>query len=109
MRVDLEKLYTECVLVAGELRYTLLWRLSQFERAHLCLKRLATRAQGSSDELERLESQINELSKRGTELAAEARLLLDAWRQSDSHHPARSMPRTSGRFSRRSYVALARY
>jgi len=111
LRADLEKLYTECVLVAGELRYTLLWRLSQIERAQLCLQRLASRAEepGQGEEPERLESQINELIKRGNELAEEARLLIDAWRQSESHHPARRVPRTSGRFSRRSYVALARY
>jgi hypothetical protein len=105
-RADLEKLYSECTLVSGELRYTLLWRLSQIERAQLTLSRCAERSTESGDDLHQLRVQIADLKKHGSELLEESRLLLDAWRQSASSHPTRSIPRTSGRFSRRTFARL---
>lgn len=103
IHADLANLYAESLLVAGELRYHLLWRLSELERIQLAVSRCIDQVtEGSSEDLGRIEAHIAELSKRGAEFTAEARLLVEAWRQSAPSHATRRIPSASGCFSRRS-------
>jgi hypothetical protein len=74
----LENLYTDSVPVCGELRYHLLWRLSQLEHIGSVLHRYFV-DQVPEDEFSQLRTRIKEMSQRASELEQEVRLLLDAW------------------------------
>ena len=80
-RTETERLFDEAEDVGGDVRYHLLWRVSQLQRACADLERYAAEAlDAGADELIRLRAQIARTILRATALREEAELLLAASR-----------------------------
>jgi hypothetical protein len=88
-RLELEKMYSESYTLTGELRYHLLWRLSQLERKCHTLDRCVAEAPANAEELERIRKQVSETSLHAVQLRQEARLLINANRRTEPSASAR--------------------
>jgi hypothetical protein len=98
-RAELERLYAESYWMTGELRYHLLWRLSQLERKCSSLERMAHEVPQDVEELNCSRKHVAELALQAVQLRQEARLLINATRRAD--HPPRHRPGSSGTSGRR--------
>jgi hypothetical protein len=98
-RAELEKLYAESDWMTGELRYHLLWRLSQLERKCLALERIAHEFPQDLEELNCSRKHVSEVALQAVQLRQEARLLLNATRRADNAQ--RKRPGGSGTSGRR--------
>jgi len=78
-RDELEKLYAESADVVGDLRYHLLWCLSQTERACRDLECCAKDVFLGNDDQHLLDQRVGELSQKALQLRQEARALLDTY------------------------------
>ena len=96
-RAELEKLYNDSYSITGELRYHLLWRLSQLERKCFLLDRAVSETPADLEEMERARKHVAELTLQAVQLRQEARLLLNATRRDT----ATSRRRSSGLSGRR--------
>lgn len=81
-RDELEKLYADSSDVVGELRYQLLWHLSQTERACRDLERCAKQGfLGEDDDKECLRERVKELTACAEKLRAESQSILNQYKE----------------------------
>jgi hypothetical protein len=81
-RRELSKLYSEAGEVIGEVRYTLLWRLSEISRICTALERVAEPDDlNDPEEVDRLRERTAQLALEAVQLRQEARLLLNSYQK----------------------------
>jgi hypothetical protein len=84
-RRELSKLYAETGEVIGELRYTLLWRLSEISRICSALERTAEPNHlDDPEEWDRMRERTAQLALEAVQLRQEVRLLLNTYNKETS-------------------------